>query len=410
LRKKEKNKINIVRLFITILFMVCLIFFIINSTETLKNRTNTFVVANGFLSYEEITEGYVIRDETILQGENYKNGMIQVVSDNQRVAKNQTVFRYYSNGEEEIQNKISKLDEEIHQVLESSGTNIFSSDIISLENQIEETINLMYSVNNIQKMEENKKKIESYVSKKAKITGSLSPSDSYVKTLIKQRDDLETQLQENSEMVTAPKAGLISYRVDGLEEILKPDNFNYLTTELLNSFKLNVGAVIPINNEKGKIVNNFNCYIAVSINTEKSLTAKVGEVVTLRLSTTEEIPATIVFIQDEEDETRIIVFEINKEIKELIEYRKISFDIIWWNSTGWKISNQGLVQEDDRDYVERNKAGITEKILVKVIRQNDTYSIIKNYTDDELREIFKFTDEEIGKRKQIQLYDEIILH
>lgn len=410
MRKKEKNKINIVRLFITILFMVCLIFFIINSTETLKNRTNTFVVANGFLSYEEITEGYVIRDETILQGENYKNGMIQVVSDNQRVAKNQTVFRYYSNGEEEIQNKISKLDEEIHQVLESSGTNIFSSDIISLENQIEETINLMYSVNNIQKMEENKKKIESYVSKKAKITGSLSPSDSYVKTLIKQRDDLETQLQENSEMVTAPKAGLISYRVDGLEEILKPDNFNYLTTELLNSFKLNVGAVIPINNEKGKIVNNFNCYIAVSINTEKSLTAKVGEVVTLRLSTTEEIPATIVFIQDEEDETRIIVFEINKEIKELIEYRKISFDIIWWNSTGWKISNQGLVQEDDRDYVERNKAGITEKILVKVIRQNDTYSIIKNYTDDELREIFKFTDEEIGKRKQIQLYDEIILH
>jgi len=374
----------------------------------LKKPTDVFIVANGSLSYEEPAEGYIIRDEVILQGENYKNGIVQILSDGERVANGEAFFRYYSNSEENILNQIAELDEEINEVIESSNLNLVSSDIASIEKQMEETIDLMYKVNYLQKNQENKNKIEAYISKKAQITGVASPTNSYVRILTDKRIELEKKLEEGSELVKSPRSGLVSYRVDGLEEILKTDNFDYLTTELLNSFDLKVGATIPLSNEKGKVVDNFMSYIAVSMDTEKSMSAQIGDNVTIRLSNSDELQAEIVYIKDEE-ENRIIVFKITQDIDELLQYRKITMDVVWWKYSGLKVSNSALIEEDDKVYVERNKTGFPEKILVKVLRQNDTYSIVENYEDEELKAL-GYTDEEISKREKIDLYDEIVLH
>ncbi len=405
----EERKGFGIKILITMIFMIFLIVLVTNSTKILKNSVDVFIVANGSLSFEEQAEGYVIRDEIVLQGENYKNGMVQILSDGERAAKDESVFRYYSNSEDNILDKIAELDVEINELIESSSLNsLLSSDIASIENQIEDTIDSMYDLNYLQKIQENKNKIETNMSKKAKITGFASPSDSYVRILAEQRRNLENELSAGSEIISAPVSGLASYRVDGLEEILKVDNFDYLTSELLNGFNLKVGASIPLSSEKGKIVNNFECYIATSMDTEKAMTVKVGEIATLRLSNSNEIKAEIAYIKEEE-KSRIIVFKIKDEVANLLEYRKISFDVIWWKYTGLKVSNSSLIEEDDNTYVERIRAGYTEKILVKVLRQNDTYSVVENYTDEELREL-GYTEEEIESANKIKLYDEIMLH
>lgn len=406
--KEVQKKSNFIKIIITLVFMIFFIILVTNGTKILKKPTDIFIVANGSLSYEEIAEGYVIRDEVVLQGDNYKNGMVQILSDGERVAKNEAFFRYYSNSEENILNQIAELDEEINEVIETDNLSLPSSDILSLENQIEDTIDLMYKVNYLQKNQEHKNKIEAYISKKAQITGVVSPSDSYVRVLTDKRNQLEAELEAGSEIIYAPKSGLASYRVDGLEEILKTDNFDYLTKELLDSFELKVGATIPLSNEKGKVVDNFGSYIATSINTEKSMSANIGDKVLLRLSNSDEIEAEITYIKDEE-KSRIIVFKIMEDVDELLEYRKISMDIVWWNYSGLKISNSALIEENDKSYVERNKAGFTEKILVKVLRQNDTYSIAENYDEEELKAL-GYSDEEISNMETISLYDEIVLH
>ena len=408
-KKGEKNKF-----FITAIFIILVVTLVVNSTKILKKPTDLFVVANGSLYYEELAEGYVIRDEVVLQGETYKNGMVKVISDGERVAKNQIVFRYHSNSENSIIKQIDEIDEEINEIIESSGDPFVSSDISSLNTQIEETIDSMHDVNYLQSIYENKNKIEAYISKKAQITGQLSPNDSYLKQLTNQRNELEKELENGSEIIKAPKPGSASYRIDGLEEILKVDNFDYLTTDLLNSFELKVGASIPLSNEKGKVVDNFKCYIATAINTEKAMNAKVGDKVTLRLSTSEEVEAEIVSIKIEEN-NRILVFEIKEYVTDLLEYRKISFDIIWWKYSGWKVSNSCILEMTKGDnelyYVEKERAGFAEKILIKVLRQNDTYSIVKNYEKEELRSL-GFTEEEIAELTGIKLnlYDEIIQH
>lgn len=409
MKEAQKNG-NFITVIITLIFMIFFIVLVTNGTKILKKPTDVFIVANGSLSYEELAEGYIIRNETVLQGENYKNGMVQILSDGERAAKNDEVFRYYSNSEENILKQISELDEEINELIETNNLSLVTSDIASIENQIENTIDLMYNVNYLQKNQENKNKIEAYISRRTQITGVASPSDSYVRILTDKRRELENSLKAGSETIMSPKSGLASYRVDGLEETLKTDNFDYLSTDLLNSFELKVGATIPLSNEKGKIVDNFVSYIAVITDTEKGLSSKVGDKVTIRLSNSNEIEAKINYIKDE-DKNRIIVFEITEDIDELLEYRKISLDIIWWKYSGLKVSNSALIEEDDKVYVEKSKAGYTEKILVKVLRQNDTYSIVENYEDEELKEL-GYSEEEISSmdENKLNLYDEIVLH
>lgn len=393
-----------------IVFVVVGVLFVINSTKLLKKPSRTFVVEKGSISYEEVSTGYIIRDEIVLQENDSENEMVQIKYEQEKVAKDDSVFRYYSKNEEDLLKKMSELDEQINLALAENESIIISSDMISIEGQIEDTLNSMYNTNELRKLDEYIKKIEGYVTKKAQIAGEHSPTGSLLKNLIEQRTVYENELNSSSEIVNSPISGVVSYRVDGLEEYLKVGDFSYLSKSTLDNYDLKVGAVVPQSNKKGKVVNNFICYIAACIDTEKAEGAEVGDKVTLRLSNSKEINASIVYIVEEQDGSRILVFEIKDEVEELIDYRKITFDIVWWKYSGYKISNSAIItDEDDLAYIERSKAGYTEKVLVKILRQNDTYSIVENYSEEELQEL-GFSEEEINDRFTLKLHDEIILH
>lgn len=404
----KKRKINLVKFISTIILTFFLIYFISDSKNLLKLPTQTFILEDGTLSYEESAVGYVIREEYILRGEEYKNGMIQIKSEGEKVAKGENVFRYYSNGEEELAKKINELDKQINEALKKSENSILTSDISNLDKQIEKVLNELYRQNDIEKINEYKKQIESYMNKKSQIAGEQSTAGSYIKQLIDERNRISEKVSQNAVNILSTESGVVSYRVDGLENILTIGDFNYLNSDLLNGFDMNVGAIIPQSTEEGKVINNFYSYIACSMNTENAMEAKEGKFVKLRFSDSKEVKAQIVKI-NEEDKNRVIVFKINEDIEQLVEYRKISFDIIWWEYSGWKVSNSALVEKDDFVYVKRKKANYIEEILVKVLRQNDTYSIVTNYDNEELEKL-GYTVEEIENMKKIKIYDEILLH
>jgi len=83
-------------------------------------------------------------------------------------------------------------------------------------------------------------------------------------------------------------------------------------------------------------------------------------------------------------------------------------DVIWWDYSGYKVSNSVLISRDGKNYVQKYKTTSSEIILVKVKRQNDTYSIISNYTDEELLEM-GMSQEDINKRTKIKLYDRLLV-
>ena len=362
---KEHRKI------ITIILLVCiLIWFSTVVVKLISNPTNTFLVEQGQIYQEETATGYIIRDETVVKGSKYKNGMVQI--------------------------KAEKL---------SSG------DTKVLENQIYDKIESCYLESNLQKIKENKKNINNNITKKAKIAGELSPAGSYLKKLVDERKKYENSLNSGAEYVTATRSGVVSYKVDGLEEMLNTKDFGKMTKEFLESLNLKTGQVITSSEESGKIIDNYECYIATILSSENAKNAEVGSKIKVRLPSGSEVPAEIEYVNSQDGGSYVLILKIEKSIEELIAYRKISFNIIWWGESGKKIPNSAIGYEERRDnkvaYVIRTRAGYQEKIWIKEKKSNGKYTIVSDYTSEELKEL-GFTTDEIKSRKTISLYDEIL--
>ena len=407
-RKKNVNKkiIIYIALGLVVIYLIYTIYLLI------KQPTDIFTLEEGTLYSEETDIGYIIRDEVVIQGENYKNGMEKIKSEGEKVAVNEAVFRYYTKNEDSLKQKIAELDTKIQEAMANeTETELFPSDIKSLETQIEEKLAGISNIKDTTKLEETKKEINELVTKKANIAGDLSPQGSYLKELIEERKNYESELNSGAEYVNSSKSGVVSYKVDGFEDVLKPTDecFSSLSKDYLETLDLKTGKTIPASDESGKIVDNTYCYIATITNTEEAKNAKVGDKVNVRLPSGEEVSAEISYILEEESGERVLIIRIEKGVEELINYRKISFDLIWWSAQGLKIPNQAIVKENDLAYVVRNRAGYLNKILVKVKKEGDKYSIVEPYDTEELKEL-GFTNEEIISYKKISLYDEVILN
>ena len=400
-KKIRKGRVFAVVLILALVF----IYAVYLVAKLVQNPTNTFMVTNGKISQEESDIGYIIREETVVKGQNYKNGMVKIKNEGEKVAKGDSVFRYYSSGEEELKNKIAELDVEIQSLMQNEKSS-FPSDVKLLESQIEKELDSIYGVNNAQKIQEYKKNINSYITKKAKIS---SPSNSRLKELLSQREEYENRLTSDSENVNAPESGIVSYRVDGLESVLTTEDFTKFNKSFLQDLKLKTGQTVASNEEVGKIINNYQCYIVFNSNTNEAKNSKVGDTIKIRVQNSDTLKASVENIIDEDDESKTITVKITNDVEKLIAYRKISFDIIWWDAEGFRIPNEAIKEENGLSYVVRNRNGYYNKMLVKILKQNDEYCIVRQYKTEELEEL-GFTSSQIYSMRNIGLYDEIVLN
>lgn len=405
---KTKEGRNSKAIVVGIVIVAIVFYAIYMVVRLIQNPSSTFIVSNGKLSKEETTNGYIIRDEQVIEGNQYKDGIIKIKEEGQRVAKGDSVFRYYSSKEEELEKKIADLDAKIQEVLENEEVK-FSSDKKLLETQIEEELNKIYGQNSVQKISEYKKTINTYITKKAKIIGDSSPAGSYLKSMIEERTTYENQLKQESEYVVAPITGMVSYKIDGLEKVLTTDNLGNLNKDFLKDLNLKIGQTIASSDTAGKIVNNYSNYIIFNSSSEESKNAKISDKIKIRIQNNLEITATIQNIIEEEDGSRTVAIEIEKNTEEFLSYRRISFDIIWWSASGYRIPNSAIKQVGKVTYVIRNRNGYLNKMAVKVLKQGEDYSIVEPYTRAELLEL-GLSSTEISDLKTLTLYDEILLN
>mgnify|MGYP004507295897 FL=1 len=394
--KKSKKLIAIFSALIIITYMIWAIFLLVSRSS------ETYIVRQGTLTQEDEAVGYIIRDEKVEKGEDYENGIYEIATENQRVAVGNSIFRYYSDSEKEITEQVEEINKQIQEILEQENE-VTSADIKAIESQIEEKIEHINTINNYQEIVEDKKNIDELISKKINFIGDVTENKD-IKKLVKDRKALEEKLKSGSKYQKAQMSGIVSYRVDGLEETLTPEKFNDINEKLLNSLDIKTGEIISTSDECGKVIDNFKCYVVVTLNSKQAMEAKVNDSLKLRISN-EETKAKIVQI-NEENNKRTIIFQINKMTEDLIKHRKVLVDVIWWNDSGLKVPNSTLTKEGNLYYVVRNKAGVQNKILVKIIKQTENYSIIDSYTEQELQEL-GFSQQEIKNYKKITNYDEI---
>lgn len=439
-QKKKRLNQNIVLVALSIA-IIGLVFFVVSLVRLFQKPASTVMIKNGeLINYEEFV-GYIIRDEDIVDTSSYDGIIKTAVSDAERVAKGAAIMNYVSKAEEQLMKKISDLDTKIEQAIESQQT-IFTNDVKILDTEIENYIysNLRNS-NLLDSTREYKNIINEKVKKKAKIVGELSPAGSELKSLIEERTKYETELNDAEKAVYATKAGLVSYRVDGYENILTPASFSELTTDYLKSLKTTKDQVISANSNKVKLVNNFCCYIAIPLGEDGLEKITLNETTYLRFESTGDrlIPATVEYMSTEEDSI-LCIFKINSNVEELTKYRKVSVDVVWWRTKGLKVNEdvihyteiqvpsgeEKVIQSGDETIIIESsgdttvtktikiptvtvkKAYYDTEVFVKILKSAKGFVILDNYTTEELAEM-GVSQEMIDNRGTIKLYDELLV-
>lgn len=405
--KKVKAKINRKRIIIAVILVIAAVYILYAVLLLKKDETNTIFVEQGTIHKEETVVGYIIRDEQVIKNEEYQNGIIPIAGEGEKVYKNEAIFQYYSNEAKQLSEQITALDLQIQEKLKTEKITS-NADIKLIETQIEEKIEKLRELNNVQEITEYNKTIKNLLERKISTLGEINGATDELKQLVKQRNGIEEQIRNSTKYLSAPISGIVSYRVDGLEDELTTENFNKYTLEYLEKLNLKTGQIIATSGDAGKVIDNFKYYIATSMDSEEAMNAEVGDQVKIRLSTNDEIKAEIVHINEEKN-GRVFILKIDRLTEKLINYRKISFDVIWSSDSGLKVTNKAIAtDEKGLSYLIRVRAGYLSKLIVKVVNSNENYSIVTTYSTEELTQL-GFTQEEISDYKKIKLYDEVLL-
>jgi len=396
LAKKIKNILIINIILALVLYIIYVVYILI------KNPTNICVIKNGYVYEEETAIGYVIRNEVVIKSD---NEVIPIIQEGEKVAKDSSIFKISNDNETDLKQKIEDIKVKVQEII-YQGEKFPSSDIDLIEEDIDKKVNKIRETKNYKELQEYKKEINKLLDNKMEIIEKLETSNNEIKYLIKQKEEYEKQLNQNSQNVNSTISGIVSYRVDGLEEKLKPEDFQNITSEYLNSLNLTTGQIVSTSDTQGKIINNFECYIAVVTNTDEARNAKVGDSIYVRLSDNHVIDASIEHIINEENSV-VIILKINQQVESLSNYRKISLDVIWWEKEGLRVPNTSIIFENGLSYVVRKKSGMLDKILVKIVKENEKHSIVTNYTTEELKNM-NYSGAQITAIKKISIYDEIL--
>ncbi|HAN09395.1 MAG TPA: hypothetical protein DCP90_02145 [Clostridiales bacterium] len=401
-RKRKKSNIMLNR-FIGFLIIIILIYsFYGLSVNVFHKNIPVSIAEPGQIENKISTIGKIIRNETVVYS-TYSGNIEYFSAEGDKVPKDFVVFKIKDkNTETNLTEKIDKIDqeiktiqtkredvsyykpefEEINKDIDNSikkyqrllGTN-YSFDIYSLRNEIESKINLK----NTLVINENTDTTVGYKD---------------------ERVVYEKELSENEKTVKSQESGIVSYYIDGFEDIYKKDNF--LTVfdnkdidlkKMINSAKKEV---INKGDPAFKIISTYDWYIACKVGTKQSENWLVGENKKIRfvnMHATQKAE-----IQDiiKNKDTNTILFRITEQMQNFLQFRNIDIEIIESATAGIKVPNSSVCNVNvfviPKECIssDTKKRFITKKISGSNVRQD-----IDIFCEDSQNVYIKVEDETV---------------
>ena len=396
---KNKGEIKI-RDVITILMIMMVVILLMVIYKYIPKSKTTYTVENGVIeNYSEI-QGYVIKSEKVLDLKN-TNTVIPSVAQDQRVAKYEIVAMYQNNNYDDYKNKINEMDNQIADAIKNL-TQDYSNDVASIDEQIETETNKLKGTNSYLKMQEYKNNLNNLAYKKIMAIGNSSPNGSTVKDLIAKRNEYEQSSKKNAQNIKTPTSGIVSYKIDNLENVASSDKIlNYTASDFDNIFK-------QYDNKKDssfgiKIIDNYNAYLVIKESKgQNDSYIKQGNSYNILLTDSNyELVGNLVK-KIESNNIYYCIFDVNNGIENLVDSRIVDLKVTWRKIEGMMVPKGDLIDVNGVSYIKIIRNGDYESIPVIVKAESDNMCIVRNLTDDEQKKYnLKITDE-------LNLYDRVV--
>lgn len=389
---------------IIIILMIILVFVVVYKSKDVFTHKTIYTVVNGDL--ENLTESnlYLLKSETLIDYDNTQS-ITSLVDQGKRASKYEAIATYQNESYEDYQNQIAQIDKQIQTLIKDLPEN-HSADITNIENKILKYATEVQGITSYSKIQEYKTKLDELAYKKITILANSSPENSAIRDLVSQREELVKLSKTSDNTIYTEKAGIVTYKLDGLESVVDFSKIrNYTAQELddiINKYDSSA------NNEFGvKIVDNFDAYLLVKTKSgEYNEYIKEGRTYNIRVADLENTTLKAKLVKNiQESDYNYSIFEVQNEIDGLVDYRKLSCEVIWNTINGMAVPLNAVYHDDEQnyDYVLMVYGTDYKRVAINIKAKSDSIAIVEN--------VDKSVAEKLGldTRFTLEIYDELII-
>ncbi len=391
--------------FFRIFLLVLVVVFIANQLISslympIKTENAVFHTANdGF----KIT-GQIIRQETFIT--NSTDGVLHFVTqDGTRVAKNGIVANIYSNAGASV--TVSQIDvlkgqiADIEDILSYNDIEAANLDLINSKISFALS-DVIFSTGggNYGNTEQLAEALLAANNRKQVALGVTTGLAERLDALKSELSTLESQLPSVKGSIIANESGYFVSKTDGYEDVLNTEDLEAITPDFLKSIKPQKTASDVI----GKIVSDYEWYIAATVSLNDSLKYKEGQELKL-LTAIKSSPSLNVSVKQinisETEEKAVIIFACSDMNSELATVRSGNMTVVSKEYSGLKVPKKALRVVDGEKGVYVQTGMQVAFVPVEVIYRTDDYLICKK--ENENGNFLKLYDKVVVKGKN--LYD-----
>ena len=384
--------------------MYLLIFLILYLTKAEFRHKTVYTVVNGDIEHSVEANLYVIKDETVIDYDTTQ-AITSIVEQGKRARENEVIATYQNSSYEEYQREIEQIDKQI-QTLVKDLPETYSADIVNIDNKILDYSNEIQVTTSYLKMQEYKVKLDELAYRKINVLANASPDSSAIRDLVNQRENLENLSKTSENTILTPISGVVTYKIDSLENTYSFNDIeNYTASDfdkLIASYDSNNSSEFGI-----KVVDNFKTYLLVKSQAgENDEYIKQGNSYRIRISDLENVTITAVLVRNiTQDNYNYSLFEIDNEVDSLVDYRKLSCEVIWDVESGMAVPLNAVYKDETQEYNYVLLVYGTDyiRVPVRIIAQSDSIAIVENVDNEEYEKY------NLDSTFKLEVYDELVI-
>ncbi len=342
-------------------------------------------------------DGTIIRRESIITGSK-KGSLHFAVENGMRVAKEGIVATVYGSDEASITlSAIADINRQIKDIEDMTAYNDLQAvDLDVVNNKVDKALNgvvLGTRGSNFTGVNSNLRELLSAINRRQLITGEQTDFSDKLNALKDKKTKLEASLPAEKGSIRAAQSGYFVSGTDGYETVFTAADLSTVTSEFLAKAKPNKTP----KNAIGKIVSDYEWYIAAPISLSDSLKYKEGDTLTIKTAIKSHSSLTVTVKKinvSEEINEAVIIFSCQQMSSELATLRKGNMTVVSKTYSGLKVSRRALRVIDGKSGVYVLSGRSVKFVPVNVIYRADDYVIC---------------EQEVSNSSVLRLYDEVVV-
>ncbi|TYP54908.1 HlyD family efflux transporter periplasmic adaptor subunit [Thermosediminibacter litoriperuensis] len=334
-----------------------------------------------YIAREETVEDFFTSEAVIVKNEKVINspagGRLEVlVKAGERVRVNSPLFKVVTDVERKmsLDKDIGELEEKLNRLKEQSGSTLTIQILDKSIDDIERKIREARSKGQADRVAALEKELLRLEGEKKEI---IAENNEAVQILEKSLESQKKKLEEVEPVVLSPVAGIVSFNIDGYEDLLRSERLKCLDYEEIKGVvprqeSAALSDNVKVNQAVLKIVDNFSLYVIAQIPEGNFQPGRKYDLRFPQLNI--EVKADLIEICEDEQTG---VFSIKEAPVELLELRKVNVEIVVLVHRGIGVPNSAVVNSNGQEGVFLFNKGELVFKPIRVVARDDNKTIVE---------------------------------